>query len=297
MIVFVLAPLIFAFGALLTETQAMLVEIAAADKAGFAVPGWLPDVPLAGSWLASRWEHELAHPGAVTMWTQRTDPAALLAWAQSLGRFMLRHAFITGFAILSLYFLYQEGERLAGQFRRVLRHAVGERAECYVDLAAKAVRASVNSMLIVGLFDGLAAAAVYAISGVPHSALWGAITGALAIVPFLGYVAVLALALQLIMKGAAGTALWSLVLGCVVLLAGDKIVRPVIAGHSVHLRFAWVLMGCLGGFEALGLVGLVVGPVALTLTRELWQQRVRDAAAADDETRALHKADPIRLVP
>jgi predicted PurR-regulated permease PerM len=210
---------------------------------------------------------------------------------------MLRHAFITGFAVLLLYFLYQEGERLAGQFRRVLRHAVGERAECYVDLASKAVRASVNSMLIVGLLDGLACAAVYAISGVPHAALWAAITGALAIVPFLGYVAVIALVLQLAMKGATATALWSLAMGSVVLLAGDKILRPVIAGNGLRLRFVWVLMGCLGGFEVLGLVGLVVGPVALTLTRELWQQRVRDAAAADDETRALHKGDPIRLFP
>jgi hypothetical protein len=28
-------------------------------------------------------------------------------------------------------------------------------------------------------------------------------------------------------------------------------------------------MGCLGGFEVLGLVGLVIGPVALTLAREM----------------------------
>ena len=37
-------------------------------------------------------------------------------------------------------------------------------------------------------------------------------------------------------------------------------------------------MGCLGGFEVLGLVGLVIGPVVLTLLRELWQQSVRDLA-------------------
>jgi predicted PurR-regulated permease PerM len=35
-----------------------------------------------------------------------------------------------------------------------------------------------------------------------------------------------------------------------------------------------ILMGCLGGFEVLGLVGLVIGPVLLTLTRELcWRFR------------------------
>jgi predicted PurR-regulated permease PerM len=40
-------------------------------------------------------------------------------------------------------------------------------------------------------------------------------------------------------------------------------------------------MACLGGFEALGLVGLVIGPVALSLTRELWEQRVRDLPATE----------------
>jgi predicted PurR-regulated permease PerM len=38
-------------------------------------------------------------------------------------------------------------------------------------------------------------------------------------------------------------------------------------------------MSCLGGFEALGLVGLVIGPVVLSLARELWEQRVRDLPA------------------
>jgi predicted PurR-regulated permease PerM len=133
-------------------------------------------------------------------------------------------------------------------------------------------------MLIVGLFDGCATGLVYAIVGVTHAALWGAITGLLALVPFLGYVAVTASALQLAMTGAATPAIVSFGLGCVVLFCGDKIVRPLVAGEGTHLRFVWFLMACLGGFEALGLVGLVIGPVVLTLARELWEQRVRDLA-------------------
>jgi len=66
-----------------------------------------------------------------------------------------------------------------------------------------------------------------------------------------------------------------------VLFCGDKVVRPVVARHGTRLRFVWVLMGCLGGFEVLGLIGLVIGPVVLTLARELWEQRVRDLAVAD----------------
>lgn len=281
MVVFVLAPLVFAFGALVTEAHALLLGIAAADKAGIAVPHWLESVPLAGPWLAARWESELAHPGAFSLWAQRIDPTALLARAQSLGQFMGRHLLIIAFSILVLYFLYQEGESLAQGFRRVLRHRIGERAEAYVDLATRAVRASVNSVLVVALFDGFATWVAYAIAGVPHAALWAAITGSLALVPFLGYVAVIALTLQLAITGAATAALLSFVLGCVVLFCGDKIVRPAVAREGTRLPFVWVLIGCLGGFEVLGPVGLVIGPVLLSLTGELWKQRLRDLARPD----------------
>jgi predicted PurR-regulated permease PerM len=281
MTVFVLTPLMFAFGALLIETRTLLLEIGAADKTGIAVPQGLENVPLIGPWAAARWHSELAYPGALLRWTQRADTSALLAWAQSLGQFMVRHAFIIGFTILLLFFLYQEGESLAQGFKRVLRHRIGGRAEGYVDLATRAVRASVNSMLVVSLFDGVATGIAYAIAGVPHAVVWAAITGLLALVPFLGYAAVVALTLELALTAGATPPLLVFGLGCLVLFCGDKIVRPVLARDGIRLRFVWVLMGCLGGFEMLGLIGLVVGPVVLTLARELWEQHVRDVAVSD----------------
>jgi predicted PurR-regulated permease PerM len=279
MTVFVLAPLLFALGALLAEVHALALEITGADRTGIAVPQWLNDVPLAGPWLAARWESALAHPGAISVWAQTIDPTALLTRAQSVGQFMARHLLIILFTILVLCFLYRTGEALAAGVRRELGHRIGERAEIYVDLATRAVRASVNSMLVVALFDGFGTWLAYAIAGVPHAALWATITGALALVPFLGYVAVIGLALKLAMAGAATPALVSLVLGCAVLFCGDKIVRPVVARDGTRLPFVWVLIGCLGGFEVLGLIGLVIGPVLLSLAGEVWKQRLRDLAS------------------
>jgi predicted PurR-regulated permease PerM len=290
MTVFVLAPMVFAFWALLTEANALLLEVAAADRRGIAVPQWLANVPLLGDWAAERWQSELAHPGALRAWTQRTDPSALLGFAQSLGGFTARHAVIIGVTILLLCFLYQEGESLGQNLRQALRRHLGERAERHVEIAKRAVRAAVNSMLVVGLFSGFAAGVVYAIAGAPRAAVWGAITGSLAAVPFLGYVAVAAVAAQMAMKGAATPALAVLVLGCFVLFCSDKIVRPMAARDGIPLRFVWVLMGCLGGFEVLGLVGVVVGPVVLALVGELWRQRVRSPVWPDG------KADSPRQV-
>jgi len=281
--VFVLGPMIFAVGALLNEARGLLVEIAAADKTGIATPPWVDNVPMLGRWLADRWQAQLAHPGFLATWTRRADDAgALLGWAQTLGQFTLRHAFIIGFAVLVLFVLYQEGEWIVRGFTRVLRRCIGDRADGYLELATRAVRASVNSMLIVALFDGFASAVAYAIAGVPHAAVWGAITGLLALVPFLAYGAVIALALQLSMAATATSPLLALGLGFFVLLLGDKIVRPVVAREGLRLPFVAVLMGCLGGFETLGLIGLVIGPVVLTLARELWEQHVHDIALADE---------------
>lgn len=274
--VFLLAPMVFACAALLGEAHALLHGLAAADSQ--ELPHWLSNTPGFGPWLAARWEHQLALPGALSTLTQHADPGALLGLAQSLGQFTFRHALTLGFTVLLLGFLYQEGGSLARELTGVLRQAIGDRAERYVDVATHAVRASVNSMLAVGLFDTFATALAYAAAGAPRPLLWAAITGALAAVPFLGYAAVAALALELAIQGAPATALLAGALGCAVLLCGDKLVRPMVARDGVRLPFVWVLMGCIGGFGVLGLAGLAVGPVVLSLCGELWQQRAREAA-------------------
>ena len=142
--------MVFACWALLSEAHALLLGLAAADGRGLALPEWLANAPVVGPWLAARWQSQLARPGALLLLTQHADPAALLGWAQSLGQFTARHALIVAFAILLLAFLYLEGASLGRELTRGLREAVGDRAEHYVDVATRAVRASVNSMLVVG---------------------------------------------------------------------------------------------------------------------------------------------------
>lgn len=287
MAVFVLVPLMFAMGTVLTETNALLTGIAAADKNGIGIPHWLETVPLLGPWMADRWQSDVAHAGAVSLWAHQIDPTALLSWAQSVGQFVVRHVFIILFTILTLFFLYQEGESLAEQFKRLLRYHIGERADGYIELATRALRASANSMLVVALFDGFATGGAYVIAGNAHAAVWGAITGSFALVPFLGYVAVTAVSLQVAMAGATAPAAVSFGLGCLVLFVGDKILRPLIARNATRLHFVWILMACLGGFEVLGLIGLILGPVALSLARELWEQRLRELPATDIQAARL----------
>jgi predicted PurR-regulated permease PerM len=275
---FVLTPILLALAALLGEAGGMLRDIVAADRSGIPVPTWLHGLPLLGPWAAERWQTEIAHPLGLLGWTQRANPAPLLGWVQSLGHFTLRQLLVIGFAVLLLFFLYCEGDGLARGLRQLLTGALGEQADGYLDLVTRGVRASMHGMLAVAVFDGLVTGLAYAAAGGPRPAVWAAITGLLAAVPFLGYVAVLALSLRMSLVAPAAAALACGALGCAALLFGDKVVRPTVTRSGLQLPFVWVLIGCVGGFETLGLVGLVVGPVVLRLAAEMWRRTVRAPA-------------------
>jgi predicted PurR-regulated permease PerM len=148
---FVLAPLVFALWSLLSESHVLFRQIAGADERGIVLPQWLQGLPLLGSW-----QGDLSSPGALLGWTHRANATAFLGVLQSLGQFAARHLLILLFTILLLFFLYDQGESLARDLRRWLRQGIGEQAERHVDVVTRAVRASVNSMLAVGLFDGFA---------------------------------------------------------------------------------------------------------------------------------------------
>lgn len=265
--VLALAPLVFATVALLGEARLLLADLAQADGQGIPAPAWLLGLPIAGPWLGEHW-----HTGALRTLTQKTEASTLLGWAHVLGQFTARQALIVAFAILLLYFFYREGDTLARATRKAGRRLIGDQADRYLDVATQAVRSSAASMLAVALFDTVATGLAYSLAGAPRAWVWAAITGTLAAVPFLGYAAVAALVMQLAVKGASAAALVSLLLGCAVLVAGDKLMRPMVARGGIRLPFVWVLMGCIGGFGVLGPAGLVIGPLVLALAREAMEQ-------------------------
>jgi len=299
----VLGPIVFAFGALVAQARTWVPQLVAAEKQGLAPPGWLEDVPAIGGWLVDQWDAILGTPGGIALWLQRADARSIFGWAGSLGEFIGLHLFIVSFTVLALFFLYRDGEALAGRIRRTLEPRLGPRGAFYLDRAIVAVRATVYGTIVVGLIDGTLIGIAYALAGVPSAAVWGAVTGLFAQVPFLAYVAVAAVALALAAKGAGGAAFAVLSVGVVVVFATDKVARPLLVGGATKLGFLWVLLGSLGGLETLGFIGLFVGPVVLalagTLLRE-WQDRsglpaasgLRAAAAVDAPRDAVELAEP-----
>src|SRR5258706_11976342 len=264
----VLGPPSFAFATLASHARSW-VGTMLVDSNEFVTPAWLSTIPLVGPKLVEKLH---AH-GGLSAWLQHADTTALLGWLQSVGEFAGRHLFRIVFTVLVLFFVYRGGEALAQDLGRFVEERVGERANRYIELAIRGLRATVSSTLIVGVFDGVLIGIACAIARLPDAHVWGALTGLLAAIPFLGYVVVFG-AFMALLGGGSAIAAWAvLATGAVILFTGDKVIRPILVVNSTQLGFAWVLMGTLGGLELLGFIGIFVGPVVLALAGALWSER------------------------
>jgi len=287
---FVLGPMVFALGAVAVEAQRWLDKLALADKAGLAAPGWLESLPEVGPQISERWHALFGMPGAISIWLQR-ESSTLLNLAQTVGQFAVYHLFVVCFTILVMFFIYRGGDQQALRLNRLLIDAIGERGAPYLELAIRAVRITVVGMVAVALFDGVLIGVIYAVAGVQHAAVWGAVTGLLALIPYLVFVAVAGVAISLAIEGAVVSALAVCVLGYIVHLVGDKIVRPILVGGAVRLGFVWVLMASLGGLELMGFIGVLIGPVVLALASSMWRQWLMDRARSSAERIAAARSD------
>lgn len=271
-----IVPLAVALTEAAREGPALAALVADANNNGLAAPAWLQHLPLAGPAIEEWWTTTLGQPHGIAHLLQDGSVARLKSASEVLrnvGAHLMHRLIDIGFAFVTLFFFYKDGLALVRQMGAIGSHCVGRvRWNLYATKVPTAVRATVNGLVLVGLAEGVLLGVVYAFAGVPSAALWGAATGILAIIPFGAPVAFLAVAGVLIVGGHMVAAIVVIAAGTVVLFIADHFVRPTIIGNATALPFLAVLFGILGGVETLGLVGLFIGPVVMTLFVTLWHE-------------------------
>jgi len=168
---------------------------------GLPMPAFIGHLP-AGTTIATWWQANLARPGALGNLHLPGGPGrSPFGTGQHLLGLVLHHLVMAVFLLLILFFLLRDGERVAKTLRVGCERAFGEAGVNVAMQALRAVRGSVNGLVVVGFGEGLLLGLVYAVCGAPHAALLGLLTGLLSAVP-LG--AVLAAAVATVALAAAG---------------------------------------------------------------------------------------------
>jgi predicted PurR-regulated permease PerM len=206
-------------------------------------------------------------------WSLRTT---LLSLAQEVGhvlytyspRFFLSTANI-GLKlilwVLFLFVLFAEGPALYHYFMEL--SPISQRHERYI---AGEVRGMVSAVFLgliaTSLVNAVLMTIAFAIVGIDRPLMWGLMTFGFSFVPVIGALTIWGgAAIYLLLIGAWPAAIGMGLYGLLIISQADNIVKPLVMRGRVKVHPVLLLLSILGGVQAMGPVGLILGPVFIAI--------------------------------
>lgn len=183
-----------------------------------------------------------------------------------------RNAVKMGLVVLTVLFIYRDGDRLLDQIQRVMRRFIGPRVDGYLGAIGGTTKAVLYGLILTALAQGALAGLGYWAAGIRAPALLGAFTALIALIPFGTPFVWGSLGVWLLMTGhtleGAGLLLW----GALVVSWVDNLIRPIVISSASQIPFLLVMFGVLGGLAAFGLIGMFLGPVIMAVLMAVWRE-------------------------
>lgn len=267
-------PLSWLISVLVSELQVFITYLQEINRHGGESPAFIHQVPWFGDELVAYWNQNIDHPGSLRYFLSNLHLSLTPAsyYIKLVGASLAHRSFQVGFTLLSLFFLYRDGDQLFQQINYIGEACLGNRWFRYADRLPAALRATVNGTIVVGIGVGILMGICYGLISFPAPTLMGFITAFGAMIPFVVPVIFGIIAAILFFNGSLISAIIVIVWGTLVMFVADHFIKPVLIGGATQLPFLAVLFGILGGVETLGLLGLFVGPIIMVLFVTLWYE-------------------------
>jgi predicted PurR-regulated permease PerM len=170
--------------------------------------------------------------------------------------------------IMLIFFFLRDGDRILARAARLIPMAPADREQLFAHLG-KVTRAVVTSSFVTAIAQGALVGIGFALAGVGAPVVFGVLAAFLALLPLVGPPIVwIPAAIWLAANGRWGAAIFLTVWGVGVSWV-DNLLRPVLVSRQVQVSELTVFIGVLGGAVAFGAIGLVAGPLVLTLLAAL----------------------------
>lgn len=187
--------------------------------------------------------------------------------------------------IFYLLFFFLRDRRAALHSLRYLSPLSKAEMEQMFERISGTINATVYGTLAVSAIQGLLGGLMFWWLGLPAPLLWGFVMAILAVIPVLGAFVVWVPAVAfLALEGSWGNAVILAVWGMLVVGTIDNLLRPALVGKQLKLHTVVAFISVVGGLMLFGPAGLILGPVALTITTVLLETWV---------ARSMRKPSPI----
>ncbi len=181
-------------------------------------------------------------------------------------------------ALVGSFFLFCNGETLAGHVVTILRRALGHDVSPLLITAHETVRGAAYSVVATAIVQGALAGVGYTMVGVGAPILLSLLTMLASFVPFGPPCLYIPIALYLSLMGdvpwyyGVGLMIWGV--GVVSLV--DNFLRPLFISQQTQIPGVLVFVGVLGGVIAFGLLGAFLGPALIAIAHQVWLDFAED---------------------
>ncbi|MEO8051805.1 MAG: AI-2E family transporter [Acidobacteriota bacterium] len=183
-----------------------------------------------------------------------------------------------------LFFLYRDNRSAVKAVRTIIPLSDREASRMFTRIS-NTIHATVNGSLTVALAQSILGGIMYSILGVPTPMIWGVATFFTALVPVFGTFTVWGpIAAYLALSGCWIKALILITWGLVAIGTIDNLLYPYLVGDRLRLHTVPTFFAILGGIQLFGVAGLVLGPLALSVTiglLEIWWSRTEEGRTAE----------------
>ena len=205
------------------------------------------------------------------------DPFKLLLKnLQQIGTFLFNQTsiifkglstFVIGFffALLSLYYLFKDGNRLLERLKAIAPIPSKER-ELILLRFKDMIDATIYGGIVVAIVQGLLGGLILWTLGVSSPILWGTAMAFLSFIPIGGTALVWGpSSLLFIIQGNFLKGIVLLLFGALVISMVDNFLRPKLISSKTNIHPLLLFFSVLGGIQAFGMIGVVAGPLITTL--------------------------------
>jgi len=157
---------------------------------------------------------------------------------------------------------------------------------------------TVIGVVLVAIIQGALLGGMFAVLGLANAAFWGVVTAILSILPVVGsgLVWVPACA-RFVVDGRWGAAIILALWGIAIVGSADNIIRPIVYRRWANIHPFVTLVGAFAGIRWFGLLGILIGPLALSYFFALIDMYSQDYMEAAERFRRRTAEMPVMAPP
>ena len=280
-------PIVLMTGTLVEGIQSLASQLNAGTLAVPPPPASVANWPIIGKPLTSVWtlaSTNLAE--AVRKFSPQIQAFVpkLLSTSAAVGMTALQFFL----SILLAGFMLSNSSANTRYARMVFVRIFGEKAEEFEELTAATIRSVTNGVVGVAIIQSIFASVGFVVVGLPGAGLWSAIFLVAAVLQAGFIVLVPAVAYAFAITSTTHAVIF--LIWCVIVGAMDNVLKPILLGRGSKVPIGVIFVGVIGGFMTMGIIGLFIGAIILSVGYKLFQAWVQGDVKALGETEQAQAA-------